>query len=96
MEKDRMFKRELNSAVLAYNFEIMICLIDCLEILNTYAFINTLDDVYFYKGEANFQIDRYDAANQAYLALVSKYPTSPYTFKAYARLVIIAHHFGRC
>ena len=95
MEKDRMFKRELNSALLSYNFR-SYDLSDRMlgEILTRYSFITTLDDIYFYKGEANFQIDRFDAANQAYLTLVQKYPTSPYTFKAYARLVTIAHHFG--
>jgi TolA-binding protein len=95
MEKDRMFKRELSSALLAYNFrnyDLSNRLFE--EILTRYTFINTLDDIYFYKGEANFQIDRFDAASQAYLNLINQYPTSPYTFKAYARLVAIAHHFG--
>ena len=95
MEKDRMFKRELGSALLAYNFrnyDLSNRLFE--EILTRYTFINTLDDIYFYKGEANFQIDRFDAASQAYLNLINQYPTSPYTFKAYARLVAIAHHFG--
>ena len=95
MEKDRMFKRELGSALLAYNFrnyDLSNRLFK--EILTRYTFINTLDDIYFYKGEANFQIDRFDAASQAYLNLINQYPTSPYTFKAYARLVAIAHHFG--
>jgi len=95
MEKDRMFKRELNSTLMAYNFR-NYDLSDRMfgELLTRYSFINTLDDIYFYKGEANFQIDRFDAATQAYLNVVKKYPTSPYTFKAYARLVTIAHHFG--
>jgi len=95
MEKDRMFKRELNSALLAYNFQ-NYDLADRMfgEILTRYTFINTLDDIYFYKGEANFQIDRLETANAAYLNLVNKYPTSPYTFKAYARLVANAYHFG--
>jgi phosphatidylserine decarboxylase len=95
MEKDRMFKRELNSALLAYNFR-NYDLSDRLlgEILTRYTFINTLDDIYFYKGETNFQIDRFKAASEAYLNLVNNFPTSPYTFKAYARLVAISHHFG--
>jgi TolA-binding protein len=95
MEKDRMFKRELNSALLAYNFR-NFDLSDRMfgEILTRYSFINTLDDIYFYKGEANFQIDRFNTASDAYVTLVSRYPTSPYTFKAYARLVTVAHHFG--
>jgi TolA-binding protein len=94
MEKERMFKRELNSALLAYNFR-NYDLTDRQfeEILKRFTFISTLDDIYFYKGEANFQLDRLEAASEAYLNLVNKYPTSPYTFKAYARLVAIAHHF---
>jgi TolA-binding protein len=90
-----MFKRELNSALLAYNFR-NFDLSDRMfgEILTRYSFINTLDDIYFYKGEANFQIDRFNTASDAYVTLVSRYPTSPYTFKAYARLVTVAHHFG--
>ncbi len=95
MEKERMFKRELGSALLAYNFrnyDLSNRLFE--EILTRYTFINTLDDIYFYKGETNFQIDRFDAASQAYLNLINQYPTSPYTFKAYARLIAIAHQFG--
>jgi TolA-binding protein len=94
MEKDRMFKRELNSALLAYNFrnyDLSERLLS--EILSRYTFVKTLDDIYFYKGEANFQMDRFESARDAYLNLVNKFPTSPYTFKAYARLVAIAHHF---
>ncbi len=77
MEKDRMFKRELRSAVLAYNYR-NFDLADRLfeEILNKYSFLNTLDDVYFYKGEANYQLDRYSAATSSYLDLTKKYPTS--------------------
>ena len=95
MEKERMFKRELGSAVLAYNFR-NYDLADRLfeEILATYAFINTLDDVYFYKAESNYQLDRYSAASAAYLDLVNKYTASAYTSRAYARLVTIAHHFN--
>jgi TolA-binding protein len=95
MEKERMFKRELQSAVLAYNFR-NYDLADRLfeEILITYNFINTLDDVYYFKAESNYQIDRYSSASTAYLDLVTKYPASAYTSRAYARLVMIAHHFG--
>ncbi len=94
-EKDQMFRRELYSAVLAYNFH-NYDLADRLftEIINRYVFINLLDDVYFYKGESNFQIDRYNEATQAYLAIINKYPTSLYLSKAYSRLVVIEHHFG--
>jgi TolA-binding protein len=94
-EKDQMFRRELYSAVLAYNFR-NYDLADrsFAEILNRYAFINSLDDVYFYQGESNFQIDRYNAAKQAYLSVIDKYPTSPYVSKAYSRLVVMEHHFG--
>ena len=95
MEKDRMFRRELQSALLAYNFR-NFDLADRLfeEIIKKYDFINTLDDVYFYKGEVNYQLERYSASTTAYLDLVKNYPTSAYTHKAYARLVAISHHFG--
>ena len=95
LEKERMFKGELESAILAYNLR-NYDLADRMfrEIISTYSFINTLDDVYFYRGEANFQLDRFDAARKIYLELAEKYPTSAFIAKAYARLVIIANHFN--
>jgi TolA-binding protein len=95
-QKDRMFKRELQSAVLAYNFG-NLDLADRLfsEIVVTYKFINTLDDVYFLRGESNFYLGRYNEAEKIFNKLVEQYPTSIYTAAAYARLVRIANHFDK-
>jgi len=66
-EKDRMFKRELEYAVMSYNYN-KFDLADRLfgEIIKRYDFLSTLDDLYFYKGESNFNMHRYFAAQTAY------------------------------
>jgi len=95
-QKERMFQRELQSAVMAYNFG-NLDLADRLfsEILKTYQFINTLDDIYFYKGESNYFLGHYIEAEKIFNTLVEQYPTSIYTISAYHHLIRIANHFGR-
>ena len=95
LHKDRMFKRELGSASMAYNFR-NYDLADRMyeEILARYAFVTQVDDIHFYRGEANFQIDRFEMASLSYDGLIKNFPASPYLYKAYARLIVIANHFG--
>jgi TolA-binding protein len=92
-EKERIFNRELESALMAYNFtrfdlaERMFT-----EILTRYDFIKQVDDIYFYKGESNYYLDRFSIAGDTYRQLVEKFPSSPFTPSAYSRLVLIAYH----
>ncbi len=92
-EKERIFNRELESALMAYNFtrfdlaERMFT-----EILARYDFIKQVDDIYFYKGESNYFLDRFSNAEDTYLQLVDKFPSSSYAAAAYSRLVLIAYH----
>ena len=93
-EKERIFKSELESALLAYNyarFDLAERMFS--EILTRYDFVNQVDDIYFYKGEANYYLDRFTNALDTYLQLVDKFPSSPFAAAAYGRLVFIAYHF---
>jgi TolA-binding protein len=95
LQKEAMFKRELQSAVNAYNFG-NLDLADRIfsEILNTYTFLSTKDDIYYYKAEANYFLGRYILAEKTYLKLVDEYPTSGLATTSYGRLVKLAHHFN--
>ena len=95
LQKEAMFKRELESALNAYNFG-HLDLADRLfsEILNTYTFISTKDDIYYYKAEANYILGRYLLAEKFYQKLVDEFPTSSLVTSSYARLVKIADHFN--
>jgi len=95
LDKERMFKNELRAATNSYNFR-MFDLAERMfgEILNRYNFISTLDDIYYYKGESNFQLDRYSLARKDFLNLAEKYPTSSFAASAYSRLIAIEHHYN--
>jgi TolA-binding protein len=92
-EKERIFNRELESALMAYNFT-RFDLADRLftEILARYDFVKQVDDIYFYKGESNYYLDRFAIAGDIYLQLVDKFPSSSFAAAAYSRLVLIAYH----
>ena len=94
LEKERVFKRELEAALMAYNFA-RFDLADRLftEILARYDFIKQVDDIYFYKGESNYYLDRFSMAEDTYLQLVKKFPTSSFAAPACSRLVFINYHF---
>jgi TolA-binding protein len=93
-ENEHMFKRELRDAILTYNFG-NFDLADRLfeEILVRFNFISDLDDVYFYRGEANYNLGRYHQAEELYLELVQKYSASLFAAQAYHKLIKIAYHF---
>jgi TolA-binding protein len=93
-EKERIFNRELESALMAYNFA-RFDLAERMfgEILTRYDFLKQVDDIYFYEGEANYYLDRFSNAQDAYLQLVDKFPASSFAAAAYSRLVYIAYHF---
>jgi TolA-binding protein len=94
IEKERMFKRELRYAVMAYNFrdyDLAERMFE--ELLIRYNFLSDLDDIYYYRGEANYNLGRYHSAQEAYLQLVQLYPVSIFASKAYHKLIKIAYHF---
>jgi TolA-binding protein len=96
LEQDRIFKRELRSAVMAYNFrnfDLADRLFD--EIISRYTFVSTTDDIFYYQGDANYRIGRYEKAEIAFLALVQNFPTSSFAASAYSKLIKIAHHYNQ-
>ena len=92
-DKDRMFKQELRSAILSYNFR-HFDLADRMfeEIINRYDYLSSMDDIYYYRGEANYNLGRYEIAREIYLKQVELYLTSSYTAPAYTELIKIAGH----
>jgi TolA-binding protein len=93
VEKDRMFKEELRSAVMAYNYR-SFDLADRTfgEMINRYSYLSTLDDLYYYRGLSNYQLGRYEIASEIFLKQVELDPTSQYTAPAYSSLIKIASH----
>jgi len=94
LDKERMLKNELQSSVLSYNFQ-RFDLAERMfgEIINRYTFFSNLDDVYFFKGESNYRLNRYNLAKADFLNLIEKYPTSSYAATAFSRLMAVEHHY---
>ena len=94
-EKDRMFKRELKSAVLAFNYRYY-DLADRFfeELINTYDFITSKDDIYFYWAESNYNLGRYTIAKKYYMEVVDNYPGSPFIADVYDKLTRIGINFN--
>lgn len=93
LDKQRMFRQELQAALLAYNyrnFDLAERMFS--ELITRYDFISTMDDLYYYQGMADVQLGRYELARAVFLEQVKKYPTSSFTANAYTQLIKIASH----
>lgn len=92
----RMFKRELEHAAQAFNFRYFeLAQLSFAEILKNYSQIGELDDVLFYIGESNYQLGRFNMAEEQLEQLITEYPSSEYAPKTYKRLIEITSHFER-
>lgn len=95
-ELKRMWDREIASALLNYsneNYEL--AEIQFEQIYSAYqAYYANLDGVLFFKSEANFANQYYDAARAGYLRIIEAYPNSEYIGKAYLRLLGISYTYG--
>lgn len=92
----RMFKRELEHAAQAFNFRYFeLAQLSFAEILKNYSQIGELDDVLFYIGESNYQLGRFNMAEEQLEQLITEYPSSEYAPKSYKRLIEITSHFER-
>jgi outer membrane protein assembly factor BamD (BamD/ComL family) len=64
------------------------------EIYKRYGFYASLDDILYYKGEANYFLGRYTAAKNDFEKMTQNYPTSNMAGSAYKRLIQISNHFN--
>lgn len=97
VERDRMLKREIKEAALAFNYGFYdLAERSFGEIINRYKDLQSYDDLLFYKAKANFMLGRYNQARKDYEELISKFSSlSLYTPAAYSQLVYIAYHFQK-
>ncbi|KAA3611269.1 MAG: hypothetical protein D8M58_14970 [Calditrichaeota bacterium] len=92
----RMFGRELQHSVQAFNFRYFeLAQLSFAEILKKYGQIGELDDVLYYMAESNYQLGRFNMAEEQFEELISDYPSSSYAPKTYKRLIEITSHFER-
>lgn len=95
-ELHRMWEREIASALLNYsdeNFELAEMQFE--NIYNGYKdHYSNLDGVLFFRSEANFANQYYDAARAGYYRIIQDYPNSQYVGKAYLRLMGISYTYG--
>lgn len=87
-----MFNNQLKLAYTAFNYEdydlAERLLGDLLESYPSWGLRN-LDDLYFYRAESNFALDRLLHARQNYEELLAKYPGTAFLPEVYSRLVQI-------
>ncbi len=87
-----MFNDQLKVAYKAFNFEeyelAELLLTDLLETYLAYG-VNQLDDVYFYRGECFYALDRLMHAEKDYETVLAQYPGTPFLPQVYSRLVQI-------
>jgi hypothetical protein len=88
----KMFNEQLDLAYISFNYfnyDLAERLLS--DLLETYPEwgIRNLDDVYFYRAESNFALNRLSHARENYEELLSKYPGTSYLPRIYSRLVQI-------
>jgi len=92
----RMFDREIQHAVQAFNFSYYeLAQLSFAEILKKYSQVGELDDIQFYMAESNFQLGRFNMAEEQFEEVINEFPASAYTPKTYKRLIEITNHFER-
>ncbi len=92
----RMFKRELRHAGQAFNFRYFeLAQLSFAEILKKYSQTGDLDDISFYMAECNYQLGRFNMAEEQFEELINEYPSSSFAPKTYKRLIEINSHFER-
>ncbi len=95
-DMQRMFKRELQQAVQAYNFRYYeLAQLSFDEILKNYGQIGELDDVLFYMAECNYHLGRFNMAEEQFEEIINDYPSSSYAPRTYKRLIEISSHFEK-
>ncbi|MBD3288454.1 tetratricopeptide repeat protein [candidate division KSB1 bacterium] len=94
-EMDRMLERELNDALLNFtDNKNDLAVMQFEEILKTYKpHYSTLDGVYFYKSEANFDNGYFDAAYEGYKKILDRYPNSIYKSRTMFKMLIICYSY---
>lgn len=94
-QRERMFKRGLQNALLSYSegdfIQARLLLND---ILMTYGEERVLDDVLFYATESAYALNYLDEALTGYYQIVRKYPDSEFRNKALIKILNIYYIYG--
>jgi hypothetical protein len=93
---DRMFNNQLRYAYTNFNyFEYDLAdrlLEDLVETYREFG-VKDFEDVYYYRGESNFALNRFFKAQEIFQTLLDEYPQSVYLAGIYSRLIQIAYKF---
>lgn len=91
---DRMFNNQLRYAYTSFNYyeyDLADRLLEDLLASYQETGIKDFEDVYFYRGESNFALNRFLEARDIYQTLIDRYPATAYLARAYGRLIQIAY-----
>jgi hypothetical protein len=94
---NRMFNDQLKYAYTNFNyFEYDLADRVLEDLIETYREIGVKDfeDVYYYRGECNFALNRSFKAQEIFQTLLEEYPQSVYLAGIYSRLIQISYKFG--
>ena len=94
-EYDRMFRREMRSALEHYQSgDLQTARLEFENILRTYTRIRVLDDLLYFSGEAAYGRNYFDEAIDKYLKVAHDYRDSDYAPRALIKLIFIYSIYG--
>jgi TolA-binding protein len=95
LQAKRMFQRDLQQALLAYNNgDFQLARLQLQDVLDQYAASYVLDDVMYYRCESAYALNYLDEALEGYQQLAATYPNSEFTAKGLIKQVYIYYIYG--
>ena len=95
LQAKRMFQRDLQQALLAYNnSDFQLARLQLQDVLDQYAASYVLDDVMYFRCESSYALNYLDEALEGYKQLAATYPNSEYTAKGLTKQVYIYYIYG--
>ena len=95
LQAKRMFQRDLQQALLAYNSsDFQLARLQLQDVLDQYAASYVLDDVMYFRCESAYALNYLDEALEGYQQLAATYPNSEYTAKGLIKQVYIYYIYG--
>jgi TolA-binding protein len=91
----RMFQRDLQQALLAYNnSDFQLARLQLQDVLDQYAASYVLDDVMYYRCESAYALNYLDEALEGYQQLAATYPNSEFTAKGLIKQIYIYYIYS--
>jgi TolA-binding protein len=95
VQAKRMFQRDLQQALLAYNNgDFQLARLQLQDVLDQYASSYVLDDVMYYRCESAYALNYLDEALEGYQQLAATYPNSEFTAKGLIKQVYIYYIYS--